>query len=166
MEKILIGFQIGLLIALIAFIISAITGKKHAAIKPNLLIVAALIVIIYQMPFTIYHADAEGTTSISLIALIKLIAASIVLAVLVSYIVGTIAEIYNASSPVALSNRSIEIAKQLLYGIALFGPVILVLLAPFQAIIGIYDILKSSILVTLGLWGALKLFWSSQTTKQ
>lgn len=164
MEKILIGFQLGLLIALISYIVSAITGRKTAAIKPNLLIVASLILLIYQMPFVIHSQQGDGSISLSLFSLVKLIAASMVLAVLVAYVLSTIAEIYNATAAKPLHARTVEVTKQILYGASLFGPLVIILLAPYQATIVVYEVLKNSILITLGLWGALKLFWSTQHT--
>lgn len=159
MEKILFGLQIGLLIALVAYAIAIVLGKRKISVQPSLLIIAALIVFIYQVPFS-NPQGMDNAVSISLFSLIKIIGAGMLAALLLSFIVVRLTEIYSDITHKYVSQNLVSRIKQIIYSAAILGPLLILLLAPYQATIIVYGILKNSILVMLGLWGALKIFWS------
>lgn len=159
MNKLFLGFELGLLIAILAYIFGHLTRRSIPGLRSGLIILAAPLFIFYHLPLGIDNSP-DGYATINLFSVFKILGASLLLAVVLGAIVQMVHSLYGQLTKRDVSQHTHHMIRQFFYIGALIIPTLIILLTTRATIEIYYDAVLACLALSFGLWISLKLFWA------
>lgn len=162
MELIFTGFEIGLFIAIIAYVTTIFTKKDIPWLRSGFMFLAIPLLLLYHFPLRFYEYNGTKYPTMDFLSIMKVIGSSLLLAILVGSIAQLLSSIYShlrqQSQLISLHSKAFKI----ICVVSVLIPIAIIFAGSKQTISFYYHAILRGLALFFGLWVALKLFWTEK----